>query len=260
MSKFPAVFVSHGAPTMIIEQAPVRAFLEGYGDTLGRPAAILVLSAHWDTNAPAVSIAQAPETIYDFYGFPQQLYRMRYPAPGAPALAERVAGLLARTGLPTALDGARGLDHGAWVPLKLMYPEADIPVTQLAIQSRLGPAHHYRVGQALAPLRNEGVLLLGSGGVTHNLSQFRRYAASDAAPEWVTGFRDWVANALTAGRDEDLIDYRRHAPYAVDNHPTEEHFLPLFAALGARSAGVPGRRVHASESYGVFAMDAYRFD
>ena len=260
MSRFPAVFVSHGAPTMIIERAPVREFLSGYGGTLGRPAAILVISAHWDTDAPAVSVAPQPETIYDFYGFPQELYRLRYAAPGAPALAGRVAELLASAGLPAALDAARGLDHGAWVPLKLMYPEADIPVTQLAIQGRLGPAHHYQVGQALAPLRDEGVLLLGSGGVTHNLSHFRRYAANDAAPEWVTQFRDWVAGALAAGRDEELIDYRRRAPHAADNHPTEDHFLPLFAALGARSAGVTGQRVHASETYGVLAMDAYRFD
>lgn len=260
MSRFPAAFVSHGAPTMIIEAAPVREFLSDYGVALGRPQAILVVSAHWESGRPAVSVAPQPQTIHDFYGFPEQLYRLRYAAPGAPALGRRVAELLQLAGMTTDLDAERGLDHGAWVPLRLMYPEADIPVAQLAIQSRLGPAHHYRVGQALAPLRDEGVLILGSGGLTHNLSYVGRYELHAAAPAWVTQFREWVAAAIAGERDQELIDYRQQAPHAAQNHPTEEHFLPLFAALGARSEGSAGQRAHASETYGVLAMDAYRFD
>jgi 4,5-DOPA dioxygenase extradiol len=163
-------------------------------------------------------------------------------------------------GFEVERDPARGLDHGAWVPLMLMYPQADIPVTQLSIQDDLGPAHHQHLGRALAALRDENVLILASGSATHNLAYFRRFALSDAAPEWVNDFREWIATAIGEGREQDLLDYRRRAPHAAENHPTEEHFLPLFVAMGARTPDVPGRRVHASDTYGVLAMDAYRFD
>jgi 4,5-DOPA dioxygenase extradiol len=260
MTRLPALFVSHGAPTMIIERTPAREFLAGFGAAVGRPAAVLAVSAHWDTSAPAVSLAERPETIHDFFGFPQELYRLRYTAPGAPALAQRVAGLLQDAGFEVKRDPARGLDHGAWVPLMLMYPQADIPVTQLSIQADLGPAHHHRLGKALAALRSENVLILASGSATHNLAHFRRYTLNDAAPGWVNDFREWVSAAVAEGRDGDLLEYRGLAPHAADNHPTEEHFLPLFVALGARTLDAPGRRVHASDTYGVLAMDAYRFD
>jgi 4,5-DOPA dioxygenase extradiol len=260
MNRLPALFVSHGAPTMIIEPTPAREFLSGFGAVVGRPAAVLVVSAHWDTSAPAISLAERPETIHDFFGFPQELYRLRYAAPGAPTLAQRVAALLQGAGFQVERDPARGLDHGAWVPLMLMYPQADIPVTQLSIQGDLGPAHHHRLGQALAALREENVLILASGSATHNLSYFRRYALNDAAPAWVRDFREWIAAAIAEGRDRDLLDYRRRAPHAAENHPTEEHFLPLFVAMGARTPDVNGQRVHASDTYGVLAMDAYRFD
>jgi 4,5-DOPA dioxygenase extradiol len=141
----------------------------------------------------------------------------------------------------------------------LMYPDAHIPVTQLSVQPGLGPAHHYRLGQALRPLREEGVLVLGSGGLTHNLGEFRGHALNDPAPEWVAQFRDWVASSVEAGRDEDLIDYRSRAPHGARNHPSEEHFLPLLVAAGARSPSTPGRRIHSSTTYGVLAMDAFAF-
>lgn len=245
---------------MIIEPSPAREFLGGLGATVGRPDAILAVSAHWETSAPAISLAERPETIHDFFGFPQQLYQLRYAAPGAPALAQRVAGLLQGVGFEVERDPSRGLDHGAWVPLMLMYPQADIPVTQLSIQDDLGPAHHQRLGKALAALRDENVLILASGSATHNLAYFRRYAINDAAPDWVGDFREWIAAAIAEGREQDLLDYRRRAPHAAENHPTEEHFLPLFVAMGTRTPDVPGRRVHASETYGVLAMDAYWFD
>ena len=260
MTRPPALFVSHGAPTMIIERTPAREFLAGFGAAVGRPDAVLAVSAHWDTSAPAVSLAERPETIHDFFGFPQELYRLRYAAPGAPGLAQRVAELLQDSGFAVERDAARGLDHGAWVPLMLMYPQADIPVTQLSIQPHLGPAHHHRLGQALVALRDENVLILASGSATHNLSHVRRHALNDAAPDWVNDFREWVAAAVADGRDGDLLEYRRLAPHAADNHPTDEHFLPLFVALGARTPGALGRRAHVSDTYGVLAMDAYRFD
>lgn len=258
MSRFPALFVSHGAPTLPLEPGPTRGFLTELGKSVGTPAAILIVSAHWETAAPAVSTASQPETIHDFYGFPAELYRMRYAAPGAPALAQQAVQLLADAGLSAVAVSDRGLDHGAWVPLMLMYPDADIPVTQVAVQTQLGPAHHLHLGEALRPLRDEGVLIVGSGSVTHNLRELGRYDA--LPPAWVSEFNDWLAGAVEAERAEDLLDYRRRAPHAVRNHPTEEHLLPLFAAWGAATPGAKPRRIHAGYTYGVIGMDAYRFD
>jgi 4,5-DOPA dioxygenase extradiol len=218
------------------------------------------VSAHWESATPAISAAAQPPTIHDFYGFPEPLYRLHYRAPGATGLAARVAALLASAGLAYETDPQRGLDHGAWVPLMLMYPAAGIPVTQLSVQPGLGTAHHYRLGQALRPLRDEGVLLLASGGLTHNLAAFRGHAPGDPAPDWVTQFRDWIAAALETGRDQDVIEYRSRAPHGARNHPSEEHFLPLLVAVGARTPGHSGRRIHTSTTYGVLAMDAYAFD
>jgi 4,5-DOPA dioxygenase extradiol len=259
MARFPTVFVSHGAPTLPLSDAAARGFLAGYGKQLGRPVAILAVSAHWETPSPVLGSAAAPETIHDFYGFPRALYEMRYPAPGAPALAERAAALLDRAGIAAGRE-PHGLDHGAWVPLMLMYPEADIPVTQLSVQTGLGAAHEFRVGEVLQPLRDEGVLILGSGSATHNLGELRMATIDAPATPWVSDFTDWLARAIAEGRTEDLIDYRKRAPNAARNHPSEEHFLPLFAALGAAGSGAKGSRVHASTTYGALAMDAYQWD
>lgn len=261
MSRLPVLFVSHGAPTLPLESSAAHDFLTGLGAALGRPRAILVVSAHWETGQPAVSTAVQPETIYDFYGFPQELYRLHYPAPGAPQLAARVAGLLAASGMPARLDPQRGLDHGAWTPLILMYPQADIPVTQLSIQPQAGAEYHLKLGEALRPLREEGVLILASGSVTHNLREFRGSAGREARPPaWVTEFNEWLAAALLAGRRCDLAAYRSKAPHAARNHPTEEHLLPLLVAAGAADGRGEAERLHSSYAYGVIGMDAYRFD
>ncbi|NYZ12496.1 dioxygenase [Azospirillum sp. RWY-5-1] len=255
----PAVFVSHGSPMLVIEDGAAHRFLKGYSAQLRRPKAVLVVSAHWETPAPLVSTAVRPDTIHDFGGFARELYAMRYPAPGAPEVAGRAAGLLTTAGIPAGTDPGRGLDHGAWVPLMLLYPEADIPVTQLSIQPHLGPEHHWRVGQALRPLRDEGVLILATGAITHNLREFFGRRSDAGSPDWVTDFADWIADAVAEGRTDDLLDYRRLAPHAVRNHPTDEHLLPLFVALGAGSNGLSGVPVHRSHTYGVLAMDAYAF-
>lgn len=254
----PVVFVSHGAPTLVLEPGPARGALAALGGSLPRPRSILVVSAHWETAEPALSTAVHPETIHDFYGFPQALYEMRYPAPGAPALAQRAGELLAAAGM-TVQEAQRGLDHGAWVPLSLMFPEADIPVTQISVQTSGGPVHHWRLGEALRPLREEGVLILASGSVTHNLGEFGRHRYDGAPPDWVSGFNDWLHDRLLAGDLEALLEYRRLAPDAARNHPSEEHLLPLFVAVGAAAPGVTPRRVHAGYTYGVIGMDAYLF-
>jgi len=255
----PSLFLSHGAPTLPLTDTPARAFLSQLGKTLARPKAILVISAHWETAAPMVSAVDSNETIHDFGGFPRALYDLRYPAPGSPSVAARVADLLRAAGLDCKTDRKRGLDHGAWVPLLLMYPQADIPVLQLSVQPHLGPEHHLRVGRALAPLRQEGVLIIGSGSFTHDLSEFRGHGPNDPAPAWVNSFADWVDAALTKGQTADLLDYRRQAPFAAKDHPTEEHLLPLYAALGAAGENASAERLHASSTYSVLRMDVYAF-
>ncbi len=254
----PALFVSHGAPTLPLSDSPARDFLAGLAATLPRPRAILAVSAHWETAQPAVSAAAHPATIHDFRGFPAALYQLRYPAPGDPALAGRVRTLLEAAGFAASLDPERGLDHGAWVPLLLAWPAADIPVLQLSVQ-RLGPEHHLRLGAALARLRAEDVLVLGSGSWTHDLGRFRGQAEDAPAAPDVTEFAEWMDAALREQRLDDLLDYRARAPHAAQNHPTEEHLLPVFVALGAAGPHAPARRLHASAMFSMLRMDAYAF-
>ena len=255
----PSLFLSHGAPTLPLTETPARTFLSHLAQRIERPKAILIASAHWETPRPAVNPVAWNDTIHDFYGFPRPLYDMRYPAPGAPAVAARIAGLLVEAGLGCDLDFERGLDHGAWVPLSLIYPAADIPVLQVSVQPQLGPEHHLQLGRALAPLRDEGVLIIGSGSFTHDLSEFRGHGPNDPAPDWVNGFADWFQVALTERREDDLLNYRRLAPFAAKNHPTEEHLLPLYVALGAAGAAAQAERLHASATYSVLRMDVYAF-
>gem|GEM_PF-78978 len=210
-SLLPSLFLSHGAPTLPLTDTPARTFLQQLGGTLARPKAILVISAHWETAVPTVNVVDRNETIHDFGGFPRALYNLRYPAPGSPPVAARVADLLRAADLECNTDRKRGLDHGAWVPLLLMYPQADIPVLQLSVQPHLGPEHHLRVGRALAALRQEGVLIIGSGSFTHDLSEFRGHDPNDPAPAWVNDFADWVDTALTGPPICSTIGARRRS-------------------------------------------------
>jgi len=255
----PSIFLGHGAPNLSLTDAPARRFLAGLGDQLGKPSAILVASAHWETNTPVVNAVASNQTIHDFYGFPRELYHLTYPAPGSAKLAETAADLLCGAGLASQTDRMRGLDHGAWVPLLLMYPEADIPVVQISLQPQLGPAHHLQLGRALAPLRDHGVLILGSGSLTHDLSRFRGNRLDAPPPADVSDFADWMEIALLEGRTCDLLTYRRQAPHGVRNHPSEEHLLPLFVALGAAGATSRTEQLHRSTTYGILRMDAYAF-
>lgn len=257
MKRQPSLFISHGSPMILLDDCPARRFMSDYGSSVERPAAVLMISAHWET--PVVSVASTPRpgTIHDFYGFPEAMYRFHYRAPGAPDVAARAAACLHGAGLEVAEDPDRGLDHGAWVPLAYMFPDADIPVAQVSIQSHLGPRHHLEMGRALAPLRDEGVLILCSGNITHG----RRAGAVNEPPlGWVTAFSEWVHHAVAEGRTEDLINYRALAPYSAENHPTEDHYLPLLIALGAGGEAAEATPLHASYTYGTISMDSYAFD
>ncbi len=261
MTRLPTLFVSHGSPMLALDDSPARRFLQDLGRRLPRPQAILVASAHWETaGGPAVSLAAQPQTIHDFGGFPPALYQLQYPAPGAPHVATRAAQLLEQAGFAVGRSAGRGLDHGAWVPLLLMYPHADIPVAQVSLMRGAGPQAHAKLGKALAGLREDGILVLGSGALTHNLYEFRGGAIDAPVPGWVSAFGDWMMAALRDGKREQLLDYRAQAPHAARNHPTEEHLLPLFVALGAAGDGAQAQRWHASHEYGVLAMDVYAFE
>jgi 4,5-DOPA dioxygenase extradiol len=248
----PAVFVSHGAPTLPFDDVPARDFLRRLGQELPRPKAIVAVSAHWDSEAPLTSAPPANDTIHDFRGFPRQLYALDYPAPSDGLLAREISGLLSGFGART--DTQRGLDHGAWVPLMLMYPQADIPVVQLSVQSAKGAGQHIALGRTLAPLRGEDVLVLGSGGFVHNLGQLAPMGSVE--PQWSKDFSDWMDDRLLAGDDEALADYRARAPQARAAHPSEEHLMPLFVAYGA---GGKATRLHQSATFGSLRMDAYSF-
>ncbi len=255
----PVLFLSHGSPMHALQPGAVRAVWEGIAQDLPRPKAILIASAHWETNIPSLTGAAKPETIHDFYGFPKPLYEIQYPAPGAPDLAARALGLLEGEGFTSAIDPSRGLDHGAWSPLLYMYPKADVPVVQVAVQTELGTRHHLSVGKALAPLADEGVLIMGSGHMTHNLRERNRENAGPPLA-YAKQFQDWVKQRIDAHELEQLADYRKLSADGVRAHPTDEHFLPLFVALGAAREGYKAERLYEGIEMGALAMDAYRFN
>lgn len=259
----PTLFISHGSPMLALQDSPAHRFLRTLGESLGRAKAIVAVSAHFTTHQPAVVADPQPNMIYDFGGFDPALHEMVYPAPGAPELAHLIADLVAEQGMPVRLVPERGYDHGTWVPLSLIFPKADIPVAQLSIQPARDPAHHLALGRAIASLRNENILVIGTGAMTHNLMEL--FAGGlpriDAPPEhWVAAFTDWIAERAAAGETGDLLRTLELAPSGGRAHPSDDHFLPFFVALGAAGEGARGTRIHASIEYGALAMDAYRFD
>ncbi|MGZ3411656.1 MAG: DODA-type extradiol aromatic ring-opening family dioxygenase [Xanthobacteraceae bacterium] len=256
----PTLYISHGSPMMAITPSPARDFLINYGKTIPKPRAIVIASAHFDTARPVVVGDAHPDMIYDFGNFPQALYEIVYPAPGDPVVAMKVAGLLDAAGFSPAVAPHRGFDHGTWVPLSLMFPEADIPVVQVSLQPMLGAPHHVALGRALSSLRIEDILVIGSGTASHNLREYYSAgrSASDGPPDWVVQFDAWVREKAIAGDADALAHYRTTAPFAKRNHPTEEHFLPLHVAIGAAGEGTHGELLHASYD-GILSMDAYAF-
>lgn len=258
--RLPTLFIPHGAPTFALQPGAAGAAMAELAHTLPAPRAIVIISAHWDSEIPVVGFAERPETIHDFWGFPEALYKLHYPATGCREASEEVFAAIAAAGLPVARDPKRGLDHGAWIPLRHMFPEADIPVIPLSQQSRGGPEQAYQLGQALAPLVERGFLIIGSGSMTHNLRDWQLAAANGGqTPAYVRTFADGIAERLQANDLSALLDYRQQIPGAAQAHPSEEHLLPLYVAFAAAGKQAQAHRFHAGINNHVIAMDAYSF-
>ncbi|MGF6129762.1 4,5-DOPA dioxygenase extradiol [Pseudomonas frederiksbergensis] len=253
---FPSLYISHGSPMLALEPGASGPALARLAAEMPKPKAIVIVSAHWESNELLVSGNPQPDTWHDFGGFPKALFDVQYPAPGDPQLAAEVVELLKADGLPVRIDAKRPFDHGVWVPLSLMYPQADIPVVQVSLPTRGGPALQTRVGHALASLREHGVLLIGSGSITHNLRELDWHAGPESVEPWAKAFRDWMIEKLAANDEAALHDYRQQAPNAVRNHPSDEHLLPLYFARGA---GGEFGIAHQGFTMGALGMDIYRF-
>ena len=253
---FPSLFISHGSPMLALEPGDSGPALVRLAAGMPKPRAIVIVSAHWESQDLRVNGNPQPETWHDFGGFPPALFAVQYPAPGLPELSLQVAALLDAAGLPARIDSKRPFDHGVWVPLSLMYPQADIPVVQVSLPSRQGPALQTQVGQALASLRAEGVLVIGSGSITHNLGELDWHAGPESVEPWAREFRDWMIDKLASNDEAALHDYRKLAPHAVRSHPSDEHLLPLYFARGA---GGEFSVAHQGFTMGALGMDIYRF-
>jgi len=256
----PSLFLPHGAPTFALRPGAAGLAMSRIAASLPRPRAIVIVSPHWDTRTPTVGTGERLETIHDFYGFPAELYEIQYPATGCPEAAREVVAALRTAGLAVEEAPSHGLDHGAWVPLRQMYPDADVPVVPLSLQSHLGVSGAFQLGQALAPLRAQDFLIIGSGNITHNLGDYRIASAQPGvAFDYLRHFPHWMTEHLRQHDLDALLDYRRLAPDAVRAHPTDEHLQPLYVALGAAGERPAVEHLHTGISDFVLAMDAYAF-
>ena len=258
-ARVPALFVSHGAPLFAMEAGSTGPALARWGQTLRKNFAslrgVVVMSPHWMAPTPRVMTSAQPATWHDFGGFPPALYALQYPAPGSPTLAHEVIALLQSAGMAAQGDAERPFDHGAWVPLMHLFAQADLPVVQVALPSQAGPAEVYAMGVALRSLRQSGVLVMGSGSMTHNLREF--FGGEREPAPYVLEFSRWIEDTLLRGDLAALLDYRRRAPHAARAHPTDDHFLPLFFALGAAGDDLHPDYLSREVMYGVLAMDAF---
>ena len=260
MKRFPTVFLSHGSPMHALDAGGAGKAWRAIADSLPKPRAILMVSAHWETSLPMLTGGARLKTIHDFGGFPEPLYQPRYDAPGSPEAAEETAALLHDAGITSSINGCRGIDHGAWVPLRWMYPAVDVPVVQLSVQPGLGTAHHLQMGRALQPLTERDVLVIGSGHVTHNLSDWMASRGVSQPLPYVSAFAGWLERNLASNDEDALLHYREQAPEAARAHPSEEHFLPLYVAFGAAGTEVNSNRIYTGMEGPALSMDAYRFD
>ena len=257
---FPTLFLSHGSPMLAVQQSAAGRFLDGLGRQLPTPRAIVVASAHFAAAPTHVGAAALPHTIHDFGGFPPELYALRYPAPGLPALAHDIARRLQAAGIAVNVAAEHGLDHGVWVPLLRMYPEADIPVVPLSVDPRGDARAHIALGRAIADLRNDGVLVIGSGGFVHNLGDLDWRNPGAPLATWAADFSEWMRERLRANDLDALADWQARAPNAKRAHPTVEHLMPLFVALGAAGDAPTMRPLHQSHELGTLALDAFAFE
>ena len=260
-SPLPVLFVSHGAPTFATEPGQSGPALGAYGQSLRQHHAIkgiVIMSPHWMSRELSIMGHPHPETWHDFGGFPAALYQLQYPAPGDPALARHVQDLLASEGLTANIDTQRPLDHGAWVPLMHLFPAADIPVVQVSLPHGWGPEQIMRVGQALSPLSRQGILIIGSGSMTHNLSEF--FGGRREPDPYVDAFSRWVENALASRNDAALLAYEWEAPHAKRAHPSDDHFLPLFFAYGASDKHSQAHYLTREVMHSMLAMDSVAFE
>ena len=255
----PAVFVSHGSPMTALEQGGYAKALAAFGKTV-EPRAIVVISAHWQEPGILIASGTKPELIYDFGGFPRTLYELRYDAPGSPELAQEVRQELAQAGFEVSLDESRGWDHGVWVPLRLMFPEARIPVLAVSLPYGWTPEKLYQVGRAMSGLRERGVLILGSGGIVHNLRRMNLADKDGDADAWALEFQDWVRKRVEKRALEELFDYEKRAPYATLAAPTPEHFAPLFPILGAAEERSRLSPIFEGMEYGNMSMFSFQLE
>jgi len=259
----PSLFISHGAPNIALHQSKVRDFMLELATRYRRPDAIVMCSAHFETSGPAVVMDANPGMIYDFGGFEPELYKVQYPAPGNPELAEKIAGLIEAGGFEVARIDNRGYDHGTWAPLSMIYPQADIPVVQVSIDPTQTPQYHYALGRALSGLARENVFFIGSGQITHNLkalfSQGKSSESDNTLKRQIEEFLAWFEVRLDKGQTEELLAYRDLAPHAEANHPTDDHLLPIFFCMGAAGETFKAQKIHDSTTLGIMAMDAYEF-
>ncbi|TBL68019.1 DODA-type extradiol aromatic ring-opening family dioxygenase [Paenibacillus thalictri] len=253
----PSLFLAHGAPTLVTEELKYTRLLAMLAAKLPRPYAIVLWSAHWESRTQLISAAPQYETIHDFFGFPESLYEIEYPAKGNVALALQIRQMLTAEGISSEMDDHRGLDHGAWSLLNLMYPDGDIPVVAMSVNPRLTPEEQYRIGRALATLRRENVLLIGSGGTVHNLSKLNWSSAGVA--RWALEYDEWLAEQLETWNTEALFDYELRGPYAREAVPTPEHFVPLLLAMGAADSGKKARLLHREYQLGTLSLSAWMF-
>ncbi len=257
--RIPALYVSHGAPLFALDAGETGPALTRWGAALRTQypslRGVLIMSPHWMAPGARVTTGEHPATLHDFGGFPPALYALQYPAPGSPALAREVLDLLQAAGIAAEGDAKRPFDHGAWVPLMHLFPQADLPVVQLALPQHAGPAEVYALGAAVQSLRSHGVLVVGSGSMTHNLGEFFGGAREPAS--YVLAFARWIEAALARRDVAALLDYRRLAPQAERAHPTEDHFLPLFFALGAAGEDLHANYLSREVMYSMLAMDAF---
>jgi len=254
----PSFFFAHGAPSIVLESNEYTKLLKQFKEHMPKPKAIVLFTAHWEESVQTVSAADKYETIYDFGGFQDELYQMTYPARSERTLVESIQSLLAQHGIENVRDETRGLDHGAWAVLKLLYPQADIPVVALSVNRYLTNEQQYQIGQALAELREQDILIIGSGGTVHNLRRLNW--KSDGIDEWAEQFDHWIQSKLESWDTEALFQYRELAPHAQDAVPTSEHFIPLLLVMGTGDANRKAKLLHRSYQYGNLSLSCWQFD